>query len=57
MDREDGSIAALREAERRLGTLGKLELETRLFLDVDEANTLSAVAEDSFVTLRISRHF
>jgi hypothetical protein len=57
VDREDGSTAALVEAERRIGNDYKVELESRLFFDVDKANTLSSFERDTFVTLRFSRYF
>ena len=57
VDREDGSTAAFIEAERRIGERYKIELESRLFLDVDEANPLSTFAQDNFILLRLSRHF
>ena len=52
-----GSVAALLEAERRVGTRIKLELEARWFMNVDPANTLGAFDRDSHVTLRVSRFF
>jgi hypothetical protein len=57
VDREDRSTAAFLEAERRIGESYKIELESRLFLDVDEANLLSSFAQDSFILLRLSRYF
>ena len=52
-----GSIAAFVEAERRFGSRLVLELESRLFLDVDPVDALAVFAEDSFVTLRRSYFF
>ncbi len=57
VDRRDGSVAAFLEADRRLGSHYKLELETRWFADVDSADPLTAFRDDSFVTLRFSRYF
>jgi hypothetical protein len=57
VDREHGSVAGFIEAERRLGSDFKVELEARLFADVDPADPLATLAEDSFVAVRLSRHF
>ena len=57
VDVRDGSTAALIEAERRLGGGLKIEFESRLFFSVDEDNPLRVFEQDSFVTLRLSRHF
>ncbi len=55
IDRHDRSVAAFLEASRRLGS--RLELEGRFFLDVDRANPLDTVAEDSFLTARLALNF
>lgn len=57
MDAEDGSMSALVEGERRIGSYWKGELEARLFLNVDEANLLSAFDDDDVVTIRLTRFF
>ena len=57
LDREDGSAALSIEAERRLGGRWKVELESRLFLDVDPRNSLASFDADDFLTLRLSRYF
>ena len=57
VDRDDGSTAALVEAERRLGDRYRIEIEARLFFNVDDANPLAAFEQDSFLTLRLSRYF
>ncbi len=57
IDRNDGSTLALIEAERRIGSRYKIELETRWFFNVDSQNTLAFFEQDSFVTLRFSRFF
>ena len=49
--------AALIEAARRLGTNYRIELEARLFFNVDSANPLVIFKQDSLVTLRLSRYF
>ena len=57
LDREDGSSALSLEAERRLGERWKIELESRLFLDVPTGNPLASFESDDFLTLRLSRFF
>jgi hypothetical protein len=57
VDRNDGSVAAFLEAERRIGSRVKLELETRWFTNVAPANTLRVFDRDSHVVLRVSRFF
>lgn len=57
VDRNDGSVAALLEAERRIGSRIKLELEARWFMNVASTNTLKAFDRDSHVTLRVSTFF
>jgi len=57
VDRHDRSIAAFIEAERRIGSNYKIELESRWFLNTDDQNPLATFNRDSFLTLRLSRHF
>ena len=57
IDIGDGSTALFIEAERRLGDSWTLELESRWFLGVDDANTLAPIQQDDFVTLRLSKFF
>ena len=58
VDPSDSTAAILVEAERRLGEHWKLELEARLFTgSTEDSATLRDLADDSFVALRISRHF
>ncbi|UCF68878.1 MAG: hypothetical protein JSV80_06210 [Acidobacteriota bacterium] len=57
VDRNDGSLAALLEAERRVGSRIKLEFEARWFVNVDPNNTLHVFERDSHVMLRVSRFF
>ena len=57
VDRRNGSVAAFLEADRRLGSHYKLELETRWFADVDSTDPLNVFRDDSFVSLRFSRYF
>lgn len=57
LDREDGSAALSIEAERRLVGGWKVEVESRLFLDVAARNSLASLEGDDFMTLRLSRYF
>lgn len=57
VDRDDRSVSAFVEAERRIGSRYRIELETRWFLNVDRANALAVLARDDFVNLRFSRFF
>ncbi len=57
VDRHDGSVVAFLEAERRVGSRTKLELETRWFLNVAPNDTLRVFDRDSHVVLRVSRYF
>jgi hypothetical protein len=57
IDRQDGSTAALIEAERRIGSRWKVELESRLFFDVAKTNPLATFQADDFLTVRMSRYF
>jgi hypothetical protein len=57
VDRNDGSLFGLIEAERRIGQNYKIELESRLFANVDPGNLLTTFKQDSLVTLRVSRYF
>jgi hypothetical protein len=57
VDRNDGSVAAFLEAERRIGSRVKLELEARWFVNVAPTNTLKVFDRDSHVMLRFSRFF
>jgi hypothetical protein len=57
VDRNDGSVAVLLEAERRIGSRVKLELDARWFMNVAPTNTLKVFDRDSHVTLRVSRFF
>ncbi len=57
LDRKDLSVAPSIEAERRIGENWKIELESRLLVNIDDANPLSSFRDDSFITLRLSRFF
>ena len=57
VDVEDGTVAARIEGERRLTNRLKLELESRLFVNVDPGNALAFLRNDSFVTLRVGFFF
>ncbi len=57
IDRKDLSAVPSIEAERRIGENWKIELESRLFVNIDDANPLSSFRDDSFISLRLSRFF
>ncbi len=57
VDLNDGSLAVRIEAERRLTTRLKLELEGRFFLNVAEGNVLSLFERDGFLNLRLAHSF
>lgn len=57
VDAENGSTGALVEAERRLGQNWVIELESRIFFNVDPEDFTSAFAEDDNATLRLTRYF
>jgi hypothetical protein len=57
LDRDDGTVVAFLEAERRLGSHYTIELESRWLLDVDEENVVATFEQDGFVTIRFSRYF
>ena len=57
IDRKDLSAVPSIEAQRRIGENWKIELENRLFVNIDDANPLSSFRDDSFITLRLSRFF
>ena len=58
IDREEQSTLFSIEAERRLGEFWKLELEGRLFLNIDDEDLiLNGIRDDDVVTLRLTRFF
>jgi hypothetical protein len=57
VDRDDRSRIYFIEAERRLGSLWTVELEGRWFADIDPTGDLAPLAEDSYLSLRVLRHF
>jgi len=57
IDIENGSVAALLEASRRLGGNWVTELEARLFFNIDGNDTLASFAADDSVMLRATRYF
>lgn len=57
VDHHDGSTFGVVEAGRRLGSSVTLEIEARLFTNVDPAGDLAAFERDSFVTLRAAWHW
>jgi len=57
VDAEDQSTILFIEADRRIGENWKIELESRLFVNIDDDNPLSSFRDDDFITLRLSRFF
>ncbi len=58
IDREEQSTLFSVEAERRLGEFWKLELEGRLFLNIDDEDLiLNGIRDDDVITLRLTRFF
>ncbi|MFB3110755.1 MAG: hypothetical protein ACE10G_01865 [Gemmatimonadales bacterium] len=57
VDTNNGSISGVLEAERRLSDRFNLEFESRMFANIDAGDPLAALAQDSFVTLRLSIGF
>ncbi len=57
IDTEDQSTAVTVEAERRLGSDWKAELEGRLFFNVDATNDFSLIENDEFINFKLSRYF
>ncbi len=56
VDAEDGSTFVSAEAERRIGDDWKVELEARFFVNFDPREFETALAEDDFVTLRLTKY-
>ncbi|WP_306250192.1 hypothetical protein [Parvularcula sp. IMCC14364] len=57
VDADDSSTALFIEAERRLGQSWTIELESRLFLNVDDENIFAAFEEDDFLNIRLAKYF
>lgn len=58
VDRHDQSTSLSIEAERRLGEFWKLELEGRIFVNVDDDDViLNGIRDDDVITLRLTRFF
>lgn len=57
VDHDDGSVFALVEAARRIGSRFTLEIEARLFENIGPAGDLVAFSRDGFVTLRAAWHW
>ena len=54
VDHGDGSVAALVEGERRLGSAFTLVVEGRFFLNVDHQGDFAAFESDSFLSLQLA---
>ena len=57
IDRNDESAILSIEAKRRLDNRWTIELESRWFLNAREAENLSALRKDSYVTIRLARYY
>lgn len=57
VDQRNQSTLAGIEAERRFGDTWKIELEARLFANVDSGEPDAGIRDDDFLTLRLSRFF
>ena len=56
-DLDDGSSSLRLEAERRLGSHLKLELEAQLFINSSANATSRAFQNDDFIVLRLAHHY
>ncbi len=57
VDRHSDAAIVFVEAERRVGDSWRIELESRLFIDIPDDDPLASIRNDSFITLRLSRYF
>lgn len=57
IDMDNSSTSALVEAQRRIGSNWSLELEARLFLEVDENDPTFFFKDDNALTVRMTRFF
>ena len=57
VDLEDGTVAALVEAERRMSDHLTLEVESRMFGNVGPDNLLRFFSHDSFLNIRVNVFF
>ena len=57
MDVDNGSLASIIEAERRLTNHWKAELEARLIFDADKDDPLYLFRRDDSITLRLTYSF
>ena len=57
IDREDGTLFFSVEAERRIGSNWKAEVEARILTNVDSANGAHPFRRDTFLNFRLSRYF
>ncbi len=57
VDADDQSTGVFVEAQRRLGQNWTAELEARMFINVDPANTIYTFRDDDFLTFRLTRFF
>ncbi len=57
VDHNNGSSFLTIEAERRIGSDWKIELEGRFFENIDQTDPAFIFAQDDFITVRLSRYF
>ena len=57
VDLETAEVAFTLEAERRIGSGWKAEVEARFFTNTDPASPLAFVRDDGLVTFRLTRYF
>ncbi len=57
VDRTSQATLLFVEAERRLGDSWKIELESRIFLNVPGGDPLAGIRDDDVVTLRLTKFF
>ncbi len=57
VDHRDGSTLFQAEAGRRVFESWKIEIEARIFLDIDAGSPIAGIRNDDFVTVRATRFF
>jgi len=57
VDVDTGTTFGFLEAERRIGDEWKIEIQSRIFANVDRSDPAFGLREDSFLNLSVQRHF
>ncbi|GJL94277.1 MAG: hypothetical protein DHS20C05_06820 [Hyphococcus sp.] len=57
VDADDQSMSMLIEAQRRIGQNWTVELESRLFFNIDPGNIADAFRDDDVLTFRLTRYY